>query len=163
MAKFSVLLAFALMPYFSLLAQQTKAPRGIDYFKTISLNISDLQDYMIAINFEFNGTTSDDMGDRYGWAYKRDLYGRDRAECFYRLYLNNDGTKSVSFQSQNKADYTRFKAAIKGRGMIFKKSETIKGSLVETFSNSKFEARVWSTQSGGITSYEMNLEAKNSR
>lgn len=140
-----------------LFGQSTKQ---IDYFKTLNLNLSDLQDYMIIIKFQFNGSKTDELGEEYGWSYNRNRYDNTKAECFYSRYINNDGTTSVSFKSTKIEDYQRFKSLIKQKDLLYINSKNINGSLVEIFSNSKYKSRIWSYIEEERTIYEMSLEKK---
>lgn len=134
--------------------------KQIDYFKTLNLNLSDLQDYMIALKFEFNGSKTDELGVKYSWTYARNR-NNNKAERFYSLYLNNDGTKNITLESIIVEDYRRFKVLIKQKGLLFLKSENIEDALVETFSNSIYECRIWNyVGKEGFTTYEMTLSKK---
>tara|TARA_B110000093_G_C12551250_1_gene237949 strand:- start:57 stop:494 length:438 start_codon:yes stop_codon:yes gene_type:complete len=127
----------------------------LDYFKTLSLNISDLNDYMLTFNFEFHDTSSNEIGKNYIWSINRN---KSNAEYFYALYINNDGSKSISFQSLMKSDYVSFKSTIKSKGLIFKEIEDVDGLLVEKFSNSNYECSIWTGVANDLTTYEMNLK-----
>jgi hypothetical protein len=137
-----------------------QTPRQIDYFKILNLNLSDLQDYMIELEFEFDGTKKDVLGETYTWAYRRNRFNSKTAVNYFNFYLNNDGSKSFSFQSQNSNDYKQFKKTIKEKQLKFEKSENREGKLIERFSNSKYACRIWSSPNQGLTTYEMCLEKK---
>lgn len=142
-----------------LFGQTTKQ---IDYFKTLSLNLSDLQDYMIQLNFQFNGTQTDTLGQSYVWAYNVNRNNAELADCFYNVYYNNDGSKSIAYSSGFKNDYQKFKILIKSKNLKYNKSENYENKLVEYYSNSKYEAKIWTYLNSfkkRIT-YEMCLQKK---
>lgn len=159
--KLNIKIIFTLCVFFifNFTSSFSQNARKIDYFQTLILNFPDLQDYMIDLDFEYNGSKADKLGIRYTWVYHRDKFKPSRAECFYALYKNTDGSKSISFQSQIKQDYVRFKSIIKNRGLIFRKTEDLDGHLIEYYSNSKFKSRIWVYMNDNTASYEMNLES----
>lgn len=139
------------------LGQQAKQ---IDYFKTLSLNLSDLNDYLLKFDFEYSGHKSDKIGDENSWAYLRNKQGTGKANKFYTLFENHNGTKSISFQSTDKSDYFRFKKIIKSQ-IPFLKTKNIDDALVEYYLNSKYDSRIWIfLGDNGKTVYEMTLELR---
>lgn len=135
-----------------------QSAKQLDYFLILTLNVSDLQDYMINSKFEFQGIETDDFAERYTWTYDRNIKNASLAQGFFTLNLYKEGTKGFSFQSTNVEDYKRFKNNIKKKGLILIKSENIDGKLVERFSNSIYECRIWTSLVKTNTIYEMNLD-----
>ena len=134
--------------------------KNIDYFKTLEINISELQDYMLSVGYEFYKTDKDEYGEKYTWTLNKDRY--DKADKFFSLYLNFDKTKEFSNQTNKKNEYLVFKSLIKKKGLKFNKIENIDGALVEIYENSIYLSKLFSytDKEKGTSTYELNLLKK---
>lgn len=134
--------------------------KHIDYFKTLEINISELQDYMLSVGYEFYKTDKDEYGDKYTWTYNKDRY--DKAEKFFSLYKNFDKSIEFAIQTSKKEEYLKFKETIKKKGLEYKKTETIDEALVEYYENDNYLAKLWSytNKESGTSTYELNLLKK---
>lgn len=134
--------------------------KSIDFFKTLDINISELQDYMLSVGYEFYKTDKDEYGDKYTWTLNKDRY--DKADKFFSLYMNFDKTKEFSNQTNKKDEYLAFKKLIKKNNLNFKKIENIDGALVEFYENSKYLSKIFSytDKQTGTSTYELNLLKK---
>lgn len=154
-------LAFA-ATVFILLTQTVFAQKAlqIDYFETLALNYNEQKSYLESLGLKNNGIIKGNGEYECNWTYKRETIDSTKSECSYHLYLQKDNPRSISFHTYEKDDYTRFKNALKTKGLKQTSTKNYNYFIIEFYSNEKYEATIYGRKEENSTFYEMNLKIK---
>ncbi|MFZ4455498.1 MAG: hypothetical protein ACOYOT_04685 [Bacteroidales bacterium] len=150
----------AFLIFFFILGITLKAQEAIqlDYFKALTLNTDELKLYMSKLGLIEKNMTKDESGYDFSWIFKREAIAPAKDESHIHIYYQKDRTKILSFQTDFREDYLRFKKTVQFNGLKLCKEKNYNDFLIEIFANAQFESTIYAKPDNHIMHYEISLK-----
>lgn len=130
----------------------------IDYFKALSLNAEELKIYMSKLGLTDYSATKDENGFDFSWTIKQREIDSDEKVSKIHIFFQKDRTKLLSFHTDLRDDYLKFKKAVDFNGLKLYKQKNYNDFMIEIFASKIYESTIYAKPDDHIMHYEISLK-----